>query len=311
MSLLTVATVADKFNIDDSCKCLHKRFVDNRELLFEFLKINKYINIITEPIEELTVRHKIPKEYLKDCIIYSCNVDKIDDYKMQVFPFFWMIRWPLTDFNIKKVKKKYITMNGAPSTTRTGLIQYLKEKNLLNHGYYSLYNGYQPPTYVLPSEKNTKHHFDVRESYPIEWYNSTYDFQIESCSQEGIPFYCITEKTFRPLLSGKPFLNYGFAGMYKLLKSFGFRFNNKLLFDEDVNNRFDLYLNEVTEQIHKEPDMDLVLHNKKVARSLYLKRKKPLDEFLKPLENLSTKTYLTKQMIKFLHNPYCVYPGEL
>ena len=310
MSLLTVATVADKFNINYRCHCLHKRFVDNRKLLFEFLQINKYINIYTEPIEELTVRHKIPKEYLKDCIIYSCNVDKIDDYKMQVFPLYWMIRWPLTDFDSKKIKKKYITMNGAPSTTRTGLIQYLKENNLLNYGYFSLYNGYQLPKYVLPSEKNTRHHFDVRESYPIEWYHSAYDFQIETCSQEGIPFYCITEKTFRPLLAGKPFLNYGFVGMYKLLKSFGFEFDNKLLFDEDVNNRFEIYLDEVSEQMNKQPDWDLVMHNKQVARLLRKQYQKPHDRFLDKLENLATETYLTKQMINFLHNPYCIWPGE-
>ena len=217
MSSLTVATVADKLKINSNCECLHKRFT-NKELQYEFIKINKYINISAEPIEELTIRQKIPKEYLKNCLIYCCNADKVVGYNMEVFPLFWMYGRPLTDFNIKKIKKKYITMNGAPSDTRTGLIQYLKEKNLLKHGYYSLYNGYQPPEYILPSEKNTKHHFEVKYSYPIEWYNSTYDFQIETCNQEGLPFYCITEKTFRPLLSGKPFLNFGFAGILRKRK---------------------------------------------------------------------------------------------
>ena len=131
MPLLTVATVADKFDIDSSCECLHKRFT-NKKLQHEFVKINKYINISAEPIEELTVRQNIPKEYLKDCLIYCCNVDKVVGYNMEVFPLFWMFGRPLTDFNIKKIKKKYITMNGAPSTTRTGLIQYLKENNLLS-----------------------------------------------------------------------------------------------------------------------------------------------------------------------------------
>tara|TARA_B100000683_G_scaffold267784_1_gene301995 strand:+ start:4445 stop:5377 length:933 start_codon:yes stop_codon:yes gene_type:complete len=300
MSSLTVATVADKLKINSNCECLHKRFT-NKELQYEFIKINKYINISAEPIEELTIRQKIPKEYLKNCLIYCCNADKVVGYNMEVFPLFWMYGRPLTDFNIKKIKKKYITMNGAPSDTRTGLIQYLKEKNLLKHGYYSLYNGYQPPEYILPSEKNTKHHFEVKYSYPIEWYNSTYDFQIETCNQEGLPFYCITEKTFRPLLSGKPFLNFGFAGMYKLLKSFGFKFNNQLLFDEDVKNRFDLYLNEVAEQMHKEPNMNLVLHNKKIARTLYENNKESHAKFLQQLDNLSNKTYLNRKMVNHLH----------
>ena len=88
------------------------------------------------------------------------------------------------------------------------------------------------------------------------------------------------------------------------------KIDNKLLFDEDVNNRFEIYLDEVTEQMNKQPDWDLVMHNKQVARLLRKQYQKPHDRFLDKLENLATETYLTKQMINFLHNPYCIWPGE-
>lgn len=290
------------------CQNLHRLFQSEdyeqqRRLQKQFFEINKHINISPEPLEELTERWDIPIDWLKNCRIYTCNVDKSHNLDMIVFPLFWMYCRPLTDFNIKKADKRFITMNGAYSYTREVLLRFLKEKNLLKEGYYSLWNniGSGPQrTYSLPSEKTSNHHFAVKHTLPIEWYKSVYEFQIETCGINGDPFYCITEKTFRPLLSGKPFLNFGYPGMYKLLKSFGFKFDGDLSFDEDVYKRFEKYLSEVTKQINKDPNMDLVLHNKKVARDLYKNFKERNYKFISQFEDFTDRNYFNKEMIDFL-----------
>jgi len=84
---------------------------------------------------------------------------------------------------------------------------------------------------------------------PAEYNYATWEFGIESggYKNENYMYKCFTEKTWRPLCFGKPFLVFGYPGMYKRLESYGFRLSSDINyeFDQDVPNRFELFCNEV------------------------------------------------------------------
>jgi hypothetical protein len=275
-----------------SC-CIHKKFIDRQDLFDRFFEINNYIDISAEPLEELTVRHNINSSVINNSKIYCSSISAASDNIIN-FPLFWMYGRPLVDY-VPNNSYKFITMNGAASTTRSKLISRLKSAEVLNQGVYSLW-----PNISLPSEKDVTSHYHVKKTLPKEWYRSLYEFQIETCSISGVPYLFISEKTFRPLLSGKPFLNYGYPGMYKKLIEYGFTFDCDLSFDENVDNRFDLYINEIIRLINTSIDVIIVKNNKKVARQLYNDNLKDLKIFEDQLENLKDMIYLDKEMIEYL-----------
>lgn len=277
----------------DSC-CLHKKFLSRQDLFNRFFEINTYIDISTEPLEELTVRYNVKPEVIKNSTIYCSSVDSQSD-NINTFPLYWMYKRPLVDYT-PRCDWKFISLNGAPSTTRTALISKLKNAKVLDYGIYSLW-----PEVALPSEHNVKSHYDVKRNLPEEWYRSLFEFQIETCSVTGVPYFFISEKTFRPLLSGKPFLNYGYPGMYKKLKEYGFIFDCDLSFDEDTDNRFDLYVEEVIRLINKPLDVITTSKNKEIARELYHDNLEDLKEFEQKLDQLKDMIYLDKEMIEYLH----------
>lgn len=280
--------------------CAYRKFISNAELLEKFFKINKNIDISTEPIEDLTDRYSIALHLLADSKIYCSSAIPTGDFSVVSFPLFWMYRRPLVDFDTTTFEKKFITMNGSYSPTRVELISRLINANLIDDGYYSLWN-FANNNIALPSENSVSHYFSVKHTLPIEWYNSLYEFEIETSSKSGTPYHFISEKTFRPLLSGKPFLNYGFPGMYEQLKNYGFEFEHDLEFDNDVENRFELYTAEVIRLINStDYSVKLLEKNKKVARDLYEKNLTSYLDFKKLTAELSSVSYLDNTMIAYL-----------
>ena len=212
-----------------------------------------------------------------------------------------MYKRPLVDFNlVYNNHKKFITLNGSYSETRIKLISELSAAGILKHGYYSLWDPLNK-SISLPSEENESTHYDVKHVLPIEWFNSIYEFEIETSSTSGIPYLFISEKTFRPLLSGKPFLNYGYPGMYKKLKDYGFEFDADLSFDENTNDRFDLYVKEVIRLINTPVSWYIVNKNKEVARELYNNSIQHFKAFEQELGTLKDMIYLDNEMIEYLN----------
>lgn len=275
-----------------SC-CIHKKLIHRQDLLDRFFEINNYIDISTEPLEDLTVRYNVDSSVIHNSTIYCSSISAASSNIIN-FPLFWMYRRPLVDY-VPNNKYKFITMNGATSTTRTQFISKLQSAVVLNQGAYSLW-----PSVSLPSEQGATTHYNVKKTLPEEWYNSLYEFQIETCSKSGVPFLFISEKTFRPLLSGKPFLNYGYPGMYKKLKKYGFIFDCDLSFDEDVNNRFELYIKEVIRLINTPVDFTIVKNNKNVARKLYNDNVNNLKMFEEQLEKLKDIIKLDNKIVEYL-----------
>jgi hypothetical protein len=281
--------------------CAYRKFLSKPDLLHRFFEINQNINISTEPVEDLIDRHSIDPGLIANNTIYCSSIATSVNFNLVIFPLFWMYSRPLVDFDINNSKKKkFITINGAYSTIRNEFISRLNTTNLINDGYFSLWN-YNGNSICLPSEKHATHHFSVKHVLPIEWHNSLYEFEIETSSSSGIPYLFISEKTFRPLLSGKPFLNYGYPGMYQKLKDYGFTFDFDLEFDNDVYNRFDLYFAEVVRLIN-EPFIpyELIKQNKKIARDLYNDNLVEFNNFKKQIDELSQVTYLDDKMMEYI-----------
>ena len=120
----------------------------------------------------------------------------------------------------------------------------------------------------MPSESKAIGYHNVRFRFPIEWHDSLYEFNIETGGETGDPYKALSEKTFRPLLCGQPFLNYGYPGMYKKLKQWGFKFDADLEFDKDIPDRFHLYVTEVTRIVNTPVDNRLIEENKKVIKTI-------------------------------------------
>jgi hypothetical protein len=279
----------------DSC-CIHKKFLSRQDLFNRFFEINNYIDISTEPLEEITDRYRVSNTVLDFSKIYCSSIES-KTKNIITFPLFWMYKRPLVDFNlVPNNSYKFITMNGATSKTRTEFISRLESAGVLNQGIYSLW-----PNVSLPSEKGITTHYDVKRSLPEEWYHSLYEFEIETCSTTGVPYLFISEKTFRPLLSGKPFLNYGYPGMYKKLKDYGFEFDTDLSFDENTNDRFDLYVKEVIRLINTPVSWYIVNKNKEVARELYNNSIQQFKTFKEELGTLKDMIYLDNEMIEYLN----------
>lgn len=288
----SVATLGYKTN------CIHKKFFYDRPDLFEkFFKINNFIDISSEMLEELTERLGVSWDLLKDSQIYCCSPEK--EYEnVHTFPFYWLYCMQYEDFDLNTKKhKKFITMNAAPSGRRTEFISQLKDNNLLDDCYYSFW-----PDKKLPSELKAKKYQNVRYKFPIEWHDSLYEFNIETAGETGDPYKVISEKTFRPLLCGKPFLNYGYPGMYNKLKQWGFKFEADLEFDKDIPNRFDLYVNEVKRLVNTPVNKTIIEENKKVIKSIREKNIKKHTKWQERIHALRYCIFLDNEMIRYLRN---------
>jgi len=272
-------------------RCLHRHFENYPDVLEEFFSINNYINIDVEPIEDLTVRHGIPISWLKNKTVFTCNVKEAEklykDFKLVTFELLWLYdskRYKSEDIDIDK---DFVSINGSTSIRRQQLVEHLKSKN----GYISYWGGGYNEK--LPSESNAKSHYTVKHNTPVEFYKGRYVFEIETGGENGIQWPCITEKTFRPLLLGKPFLHFGYKGYYDKLKQYGFKF-------EDYTNysSFNEYLENIDKMLIKEPDWKLVEYNKNLAEKI---RKKNLLDFDTWLTNTNNcKTNLTEEMKKLM-----------
>ena len=139
------------------------------------------------------------------------------------------------NFNIKP-KKKFITLIGIENTYRVLYYDFIK--NYLTFSYYN-FNWLK-----LTNLKKTARNYPLAEEYN----DAFWEFGIETGNYyQEIMYTFISEKTWRPLFLGKPFLNFGYAGMYKRLESYGITLNPDINYDFDSNtkNRFKLFCEEV------------------------------------------------------------------
>ena len=167
-----------------------------------------------------------------------------------------------------KPTKHFICRNRGERHHRTALLYSLGEKGLLDGNFYSLLytphptnTGYDLSNYsreinlsdfklkqkTLPEDGDVNHHADYYRFSPGVVHSA---IDIVTETSDDTLFY--TEKTFRNLITGKPFLIFGAPRINSILKSYGYK-----LFDNIVDYSFDFIEDDVerlkkfTEEIYR------------------------------------------------------------
>lgn len=186
-----------------------------------------------------------------------------------LFYFMSDIETNITNINHKNYEKFIISMNNKPHPHRQYAMKYLEEFGLLGYCYYS----WIKPTFndiwnssnkqmLLESQQFVKESYnsDFQNTIPTEYVNSFIDIVNETT----VDVTFMTEKTWRPLLFGKPFLVNGSKNFHKDLQSMGF-----LLYDDIFDYSFDSIENSVN-RVYEMIKMVSLLKNKDI-NSMYEK----------------------------------------
>lgn len=222
----------------------------------------KKLDLSSEPIEDLLERDCfIQKEWIKDKHVWSCNFDyNAKGFTLHQFPLWWAykLRDIYSDKDILnknfKSKKQFITLIWSETVVKKNWYNFIK--NYLDDAYYNF-------NFLNINNLSETHRW---KQLPREYFDSVWEFGIESGSKlDNICYQCITEKTFRPLFFGKPFLVFGSPGMYNKLKTFGITLNPYVnyTFDKNVKNRWDLFCLEVKKLLNDDNHEQHFLHAKK------------------------------------------------
>lgn len=226
--------------------------------------------VIGSPIE-LNNLIPFPKFY------QACRLE----YWEMIFPCHAIVPWEnvkLLDEN--NISKLYVTMNRLPHQHRANIIDNLAKHSMLDSGYYTWVLPHFPGQSFEVSNSNAKFQYwtEERKAFPSEphvrdkvglldipvEYN---ECLIDIIGESDPDHFFYTEKTFKALLTAKPFLLIGAKGMNKFLHTqYGFE-----LYDEIFDYSFDELdsIEERTEQailqVKQYQDSDL--------KELYLKVK--------------------------------------
>ena len=195
--------------------------------------------------------------------------------------------------------KTFLLQIGDAHDERIKLYKSLHDKHLLDNARYSFLDdrvkieGYEVGIGLEGTVKNydpSNPPFPQR-NYDPDWYNSTHFTLIcESFSPYVGELTFITEKTFKPIMYGHPFLVFGDPGTITCLKNYGFdTFDN--IFDHSydevrsVDQRLKMIIKilQQTSSLEKEKYMDAVLHNHRRFWDTELVKQQMNTEIIDPL----------------------------
>ncbi len=133
--------------------------------------------------------------------------------------------------------RHFIFMNRSVNFSRNKFAELLSAESALDNQYYmSWLNRFKGPSVVpdilLLDDKTADH---VQHQYPPQYCDAIVDVFCETNSVfSDLSPQILTEKTWRPLLTGHLFLGFGFVGMYQFLQKQGFE-----IYDEIFDYSFD------------------------------------------------------------------------
>lgn len=185
-----------------------------------------------------------------DCNFYN----QYRDFGEIVFFWNYLLYYTIHKLDLSKLNKRetkfnkfLLIQNNRPKYHRRLIMKYLDEAGLLDISYYSWlipcgksrdeewYNDdiqwtKETDSTKLPSEiANTSNHFKI-QTIPTEYYNSFLNIVNETTHE----LTAFTEKTWRPLILGVPFLINGSKDIHKKLTECGFK-----LYDDIIDYTFD------------------------------------------------------------------------
>jgi hypothetical protein len=167
----------------------------------------------------------------------------------------------IPEHNLSIIDKHFISLNAVPKNERALIIDFIMCNNLnetLNYSWlkrnYETYHNYSVKIFdvnkikILDTNKTSmQKSWLAQERMPKEYSTSLIDVFSESTADSSYDVF-ITEKTWKPLLFGKPFIGFGAKGYYRQLEKIGFRLYRNI-FDyshdsiSDTNDRLDAFLN--------------------------------------------------------------------
>lgn len=142
------------------------------------------------------------------------------------------------NYNVPSIfKYHFIFLNRAANLARLNLLKMLlSETYYFKKGAVSWLNRYKMKVDIdITLELDGPNADKVQHQYPPQYTEAFLDVFCETNSLESI--LCppmMTEKTWRPLICGKPFLVFGAPGLYERLKAMGFD-----VFEDVLDLRFD------------------------------------------------------------------------
>lgn len=182
------------------------------------------------------------------------SILNLKSFKFKFFPYLFLnevIKHNTFEVPTSKIKHLFINHNNKPHYHRCLLVEKLIEKNLdkvgnfswnyLTKDYYEKYNNIlldKDFKFVYFKEKK----ISIKDNYSItqnQYSNPglTYaESLFDIVSESNIDVKFITEKTYKPLVYGKPFIILSFKGANAHIKSLGFK-----LFDNIIDYSFDNY----------------------------------------------------------------------
>lgn len=246
-----------------------------------------------------------------DNLTFMCNTYEQLLYRTQNYYNLGYYRLPKNEY---PKNKHFIMMNAVPKYHRGYVIDRMMQERLINTMNYSwlkrnyqhteIFNQYSlfDPNKIKNLDVSTQKiesHPSAQETLPTQYHMSLIDTFCESTCDSTVDVF-VTEKTFKPLIVGKPFIGFGPANYNRTLKLMGFKLYENL-FDyshdkiTDTMERMEAFLENNLFRIARMPlweiehlintHKDDIEHNANLART-FDRGRTPLDRYWDTLHYL-------------------------
>lgn len=257
------------YNFYEQIMDLHRYILDNQEPFVN----KKLIPVLLDPLEGFDETTKVVQDLankLKDiCEIYLLNGNNLLSTSNNNFKFYVTNHWihhlmdaPITKTTLNDNHKVFISLNRMAREHRVLLTSKLIKNNLRQFGYITWANGrchkYRDHTDGYPEVIAEK--YDVLDVLDILEDNPTRRMPQKHCDDSFLFLVTEThfnnrtiffsEKTFKPIMAGMPFMILGNPNTLKTLKEMGFKtfdrwFNEDYDLDIPLEERCDIIVSEI------------------------------------------------------------------
>lgn len=226
------------------------------------------------------------KKLQKKIYVVSCNqVLQNEDGIEFVFNDYWLRRMPACSLPIRYTPKKlYINLTRVARNHRCLLLEELAQQDLFSRGYNTISNlGFEYTDYLkrTPKSKLDKQTFNILDVADLKTENPNYYVPFKPCQKSFVYIATETlidnqrmffsEKVYKPIAIGMPFMTLGNPGTLQVLKNLGYK-------------TFDNYFNEDYDK-----DIDIKERIKIIVDNLNLYKDKP-DSELEKIRNQTKET---------------------
>ena len=311
-------------NYDIGFKCISEKYLDDirkgKSKILLFLTYEGYSGSLGNDDFEIIDKWRKESNLPPYSVYYGCGnllgkkISRDKKLSINVEPILDFEAWNrfvyegIVNFNPIDNKNLFLIYNRNPRPHRIKFLIELLKNNTFNRGLISLgnVNVYNPEIYLIPNE-DIEHFNYLRDNSPLNiesapnlYYNlacniTTEDYNRTFISVISETLMCedslfISEKTWKPIMVGHPFIVLGNKGTLEYLKSMGYK-----TFDKWINEDYD-------------DDIDEMVRINKIAGIIKLFSEKSKEELIKIREEMNDiclhnqKTFVRLYGIKYGQN---------